>query len=314
MQVDSSIFSALLCFEAAGRFLSFTKAAAALNVTQSAVSQHIRQLEARLGYMLLLRQSRGLKMTENGEKLHITTSRAIADINLTLRELATPNAPLQVSCLPSFALQWLMPRLTAFHQLAPGIPVRIAAEFHSLAGTAMEDSNIHIAVRYDPVQYSHLYAEPILNEYLVPVATPEYLASHPAFVEGKSIKGIVLLHDAEPWVGAAKFIEWRTWLEVAHPEWAQQVEGPQFNLSSLALSAALNHQGVAMGRIALVHDDLMRGRLTKVFNRLVQAPARYVLICREPNDHRVAAFSRWLKAECSRFNEESGTKLSRVAP
>jgi DNA-binding transcriptional LysR family regulator len=274
-----------------------------MNVTQSAVSQQIRQLEMRLGYPLFVRQSRGLRMTDKGQILHATMSRAFNDINHTVIELSSSNVTLQVSCLPSLALQWLMPRLSEFHLHAPGVAVRLQAEFQSLDRLAMDTNEIDIALRYDPVEYDQLHADTILDEYLIPVATPEYLAQHPELAAGKSLEGVVLLHDAEPWVGAAEYIEWRTWLEVACPEWIERMDGPQFNLSSLAISAALNHQGVAMGRTALVYDDLMSRRLVKVSSRYARAPARYVLLCRNPDDRRVTLFSKWLKAECNRFRK-----------
>lgn len=310
MRLDGSLLGALLCFEMAGRLLSFTKTAQAFNLTQSAVSQQIRQLEGRLGYPLFVRQARGLKMTEKGEILFETMSRAFIDINRTLQELGMPNAPLQVSCLPSLALQWLMPRLMEFHQQQPNVLVRLKAEFQMLDRHAMDTDDIDVAVRYDPIQYSRLHADVILDEYLFPVATPQYLAQHPSFATGRSLDGVVLLHDAAPWAGAAEFVEWHTWLEAAHPEWAEHLDGPQFNLSSLAISAALNHQGVAMGRTALVYDEIMSGRLVNVFGKHVQAPARYMLLSRKPDDQRVAVFSDWLKAECKRFDEARMRLLS----
>lgn len=303
MRLDGSILGALLCFETAGRLLSFTKTAQAFNLTQSAVSQQIRHLEDRLGYPLFVRQARGLKLTGKGEVLLGTMSGAFDDINRTLDALGMSDAPLQVSCLPSLALQWLMPRLTGFHRQQPNVSVRVKAEFQVLDRQAMESDDIDVAVRYDPVQYSRLHADAILDEILFPVATPAYLAQHPAFASGESLDGVVLLHDAAPWAGAPEFVEWRTWLEAVHPAWLAQLDGPRFNFSSLAITAALNHQGVAMGRSALVHDEIASGRLVDVFGAHVRAPARYVLLSRNPDDPRTAAFSDWLKAECARFDE-----------
>lgn len=310
MQLDSSVLGALRCFEAAGRLLSFTKAAESLSLTQSAISQQIRHLEDRLGYLLFVRQPRGLKLTPNGEALFETTTRALDDIQQTIRRLDLPNAPLQVNCLPSFALQWLMPRLTEFHRQQPDVSVRLKAEFQALDRQAMDAEDIDVAVRYDPVRYNRLQADVLLDEYLIAVATPEYLARHPGFSSGASLDGVVLLHDASPWVGAAEFVEWRTWLEAFHPAWIAHLDGPQFNLSSLAIGAALNHQGVAMGRTALVYDELMSGRLVNVFGRHVRAPARYVLLSRRPDDPRVAIFSTWLQAEFARFDISRTALLS----
>ncbi|WP_028222321.1 LysR family transcriptional regulator [Paraburkholderia oxyphila] len=302
--LDSSILGGLRCFETAARLLSFTKAAQSLNLTQSAVSQQIRNLEDRLGYPLFLRQSRGLVLTAKGKVLFDSTTKAFFDIDCALQRLALSDAPLHLSCLPSFALQWLMPRLTEFHRQQPDVSVRLEAEFQTLDEKEMEALDIDVAVRYDPVAYTHIHADILLDECLVAVATSEYLAEHPAFATGVSLDGVVLLHDAAPWIGAASFVEWRTWLEAHKPEWLPHLEGPQFNLSSLAISAALNHQGVAMGRGALVFNEIKSGRLVNVFDKQVTAPARYVLLSRQPDDRRVAIFSSWLKAECARFDIE----------
>ncbi|WP_201752403.1 LysR substrate-binding domain-containing protein [Burkholderia pyrrocinia] len=312
MRLDGSILGALLCFETAGRLLSFTKTAHAFNLTQSAVSQQIRHLEDRLGYPLFVRQARGLKLTGKGGILLGTMSGAFGDINRTLQALGMSDAPLQVSCLPSLALQWLMPRLSEFHRQLPSVSVRVKAEFQVLDRQAMDTDDIDVAVRYDPGQYSRLHADVILDETLFPVATPAYLAQHPSFASGESLDGVVLLHDAAPWVGAPEFVEWRTWLEEVSPAWITHLDGPQFNFSSLAITAALNHQGVAMGRAALVHDEIASGRLVDVFGTHVRAPARYMLLSRNPDDPRTAAFSGWLKAECARFDEARSRLLSNV--
>ncbi|WP_322083490.1 LysR substrate-binding domain-containing protein [Burkholderia sp. BCC1972] len=313
MRLDGSILGALFCFETAGRLLSFTKTAQAFNLTQSAVSQQIRNLEERLGYPLFVRQARGLRLTEKGATLLATMSSAFGEIHRTLQTLGMSDAPLQVSCLPSFALQWLMPRLTEFHRQQPDVSVRVQAEFQVLDRHAMETGDIDVAVRYDPVQYGRLHAEAVLDETLFPVATPAYLARHPAFAGGESPDGVVLLHDAAPWAGAPEFVEWRTWLEAVRPAWIAHLDGPQFNFSSLAITAALNHQGVAMGRAALVHDEIASGRLVDVFGVHVRAPARYVLLSRNPDDPRTAAFSGWLKAECARFGEAWARVMSNTA-
>lgn len=302
MQLDSSMLGALRCFEAAARMLSFTQASRSLNLTQSAVSQQIRHLEERLGYRLFVRQARSLKLTDKGEALFEVTTRALGDIQAALQRLGLSNTPLQVSCLPSFALQWLMPRLTEFHRREPDVSVRLRAEFQSVDRQSMRVEDIDVAVRYDPTTYSEVQADVLLDEYLVAVATPEYLAAHPGLADGASLEGVVFLHDASPWVGAAEFVEWRTWMQVNRPDEPRHIDGPQFNLSSLALAAALSHQGIAMGRTALVCDDIRSGRLVAIMGKPVKAPARYVLLSRDPHERRTAIFSEWIKRECHRFD------------
>lgn len=310
MLINSSFLNALRCFEAAARLLSFTKAAQALSLTQSAVSQQIRHLEERVGYPLFVRRHRSLALTNKGEVLFECAARTFLDIEQTLKRLGPSGTPLQVNCLPSFALQWLMPRLADFHRLHPEITVRLKAEFQTLDRHAMLADNIDVAIRFDPGQYESLHANPILDEYLIPVASPEYLASYPAFAAGQSLGNVTLLHDAIPWIGAPEFIEWRTWLEAERPDWLGALGGIQFNLSSLAIGAALNHQGVAMARIALVLDEIRSGRLVNVFGRQVQAPAHYMLLTQRKDDRRVVVFSQWLMEECRRFSEVRRQLLS----
>lgn len=306
--LDPSILGALPCFEAAARLQSFTKAAQTLHLTQSAVSQQIRQLESRLGYALFVRQPRGLALTAKGAVLYSAVSGALGDLKQTLQELSEPDAPLQISCSPSFALQWLMPRLHAFQRLHPDISVRLRAEFHALDLNALQAENIDIAIRYAPVPDDTAHWRVLLDEYLQVVATPDYLRLHPASATQAWFSSVVLLHDAEPWQGAPELIEWKTWLDAVLPGQVDRLDGLQFNLSSLAISAALNQQGVAVGRSALVAEELATGRLVEVFEQHVRAPAKYVLMCRQPHGSRVAAFVEWLSSECRRFDQARVTK------
>ena len=129
-----------------------------------------------------------------------------------------------------------------------------------------------------------------MDEYLLVVATPEYLAAHPQFRAGKSLDGVAFLHDASPWVGAAEFIEWRTWMQAHQPRWLKHLDGPQFNLASLAIGAALNHQGVAIGRSAMVHDEIRSGRLVDV--RQAWRRRRGTYCCRGGRRNGARGYSR----------------------
>lgn len=311
MQFDPSIFSSLRTFDFAARLLSFTKAAEMLNITQSAVSQQIRHLEARLGYPLFVRHRGRLSLTQHGQSLFNTSSRAFQEIERTLTRLSAKGSVLQVSCLPSFALEWLMPRLPDFHRHNPGSVVRLRAEFpDALSSQAIREGNVDAAIRLDPRDREETDAEPILDEYLFPVATPEYLARHPAFASGRSLRGITLLHDAMPWEGAPEFIEWSTWLKLKRPDWLSELDGIQFNLGSLAVRAAQNHQGVAMARTALVAEEIRSGRLVNVFNCHALSPARYVLLTDHRDDPDFCKFTQWLRQECQRFDRSRETWLA----
>lgn len=304
MRLDPTSIAELRCFEIAARHMSFTQAGNFLGLTQSAVSQRIRNLESRLGYSLFQRHYRSIALTDAGAALFEVTARAFSEIEQTLNRLDPAEALLQVNCIPSLALEWLMPRLVSFNRLHPKIAVRLKAEFQTLNRQAMRAEGIDLAIRYEPNNADPHHAEPILDEFLLPVATPKFLSEHPDFAEGRSLEHVVMLHDATPWIGAPPFVEWRCWLESQRPDWLGELGGVQFNLSSLAVGAALNHQGVAMARSAMVMDAIQSGRLVHVFGRFAPAPASYMLLTQSPQDKRSIAFSDWLKAECIRFNSQ----------
>ncbi|EDT42611.1 LysR substrate-binding domain-containing protein [Burkholderia ambifaria] len=305
-QLDPAILGTLRCFEAAGRLLSFTKAATALSLTQSAVSQQIRQLEQRLGYPLFVRHPRGLVLTPKGAVLHEVTASTFSDLNRALAKLAKPDvALLNVNCLPSLALQWLMPRLADFHQQHPDISVRLKAEIDTVARHNFQ-GGIDVAIRYLPPDDIPDDGVALFDEFLIAVATPEYLRRHPPAIEKAWFERVTLLRDVEPWESAPEDIEWQTWLHDVMPTSVGPPDGSyiNFNLSSLAISAALNHQGVLIGRTALICEELRTGRLVNVFGHLVPAPARYVAMRQQRSEPHVCAFVDWLVGVCASFDQQ----------
>jgi LysR family glycine cleavage system transcriptional activator len=160
-----------------------------------------------------------------------------------------------------------------------------------------------VALRYDPFEYDQIRAEVILQEHLVAVATPQFLEQHPQIAASRSLKNIVLLLDSAAWAGAPEFVEADAYVRAMNLAWTERPDGPQYNLASLTVSAALNHQGVAISRTALICDELKNKRLVNIFGSYAAAPARYIMLSRNPGDERVALFSRWLKEACRIFDK-----------
>jgi LysR family glycine cleavage system transcriptional activator len=117
-------------FDSVARHLSFTEAAKELCLTQSAVSQKIIQLEARLGYPLFERKIRQINLTNNGEKLYRSVHKSLSQIRDTLNELEinVPSSDLNIYCMPAFANRWLMPNLNSFYELFPNININLLAK------------------------------------------------------------------------------------------------------------------------------------------------------------------------------------------
>ncbi|KXV35391.1 hypothetical protein AD940_03180 [Gluconobacter thailandicus] len=297
---STSVLGALRCFHVAATKLSFTNAATELCVTQGAISQQIRFLERYLGLSLFVRSSRGITLTSEGEILQKVMLRVFSETQSVLDKLQAHSTPLQISCSPSFALHWLAPRLSGFSVLHPNIPVRLVAEFQDLNCEELSRGRIDIAIRYDPKKYEDVTAEDLLDEFIIPVSTASFI-DEKAQLE---LCDLHLLHDSEPWVGAPRYCEWGDWIEENCPHYNREINGPEFNLSSLALGAALKNQGIAMGRAALVYDDILSGRFVVPLGGVTRSRSRYVLISRDTVDKRTLIFTNWLKLECLRFRQQ----------
>lgn len=304
--LSSSLLSWLRCFDAAARHGSFTRAAEDLCVTQGAVSQQVKQLEQWLGRPLLLRSPRALTLTPEGRLLGRVLRESLQALESTLADLrqGSDEHPVTISCAPSFAMAWLTPRLGAFFQKHPQIGLRVQAEFHALDRSRMLSDGVDAAVRFDLGRYPDLHASELLTEWLVPVASPTFLAAHPALVTPKGLTGEMLLHDFSPWEGAAAHEEWTHWfaqMALPSPDWAL---GRTYNMAMLAQSAACAGQGVALGRTALVMDDLAAGRLVPLFGCRVHSQASYMFVrAREPS-RLLDPIEQWLLAQAQAFDAQ----------
>lgn len=145
------------------------------------------------------------------------------------------------------------------------------------------------------------------------MASPSYGQRHPHLGAAEDFDGVTLLHDAAPWDDAPEHFEWQIWLEGLGETSVDPRKGLRFNLSDLAIAAALAGEGVAVARLALVTDDLEQGRLVPLSNRVVPLPARYMLLSTNMGDSRVRAFSAWLHEECAAYDAERRRVLTGLA-
>jgi LysR family transcriptional regulator, glycine cleavage system transcriptional activator len=301
--LSSSMMVWLRSFDAAARHSNFTRAAAELCVSQGSISQQVKNLETALKRPLFIRGARALTLTPEGERLHAVARDAFRALDATLAQLqrAEERHDVSLSCSPSFAIGWLTQRLSNFFREHPEVHLKIHGEFHGLDRTRLMREGLHAAVRYDLGRYDDLDARPFLKEWLLPVASPSFLERHPDLKVPADLKPEWLLHDSSPWDGASEFEEWEYWFEQVDCEPGDLSTGRLFNLSQLAQAAAASGQGIAMGRAALVFDDLMSGRLVDVFRLCVPSGASYVFVSSPGATGSVAAVEGWVRNEASRF-------------
>lgn len=283
--------NALRAFEAAARHGSFTRAAEELCVTQGAVSHQVKALEAALGLRLFRRERRRLAITEAGrsylEVLRDAFDRIAAG---TERLLGREGAgALTVSTSPNFAAKWLVHRLGRFALAHPGIDLRVGAALHSV-DFARED--VDVAIRHGVGGWPGLHATRLCAETLFPVCSPALLRGRRALNSPADLRHHVLLHLDDR-------RDWTKWLAEAGAEEADLTRGPVFNQASMAIDAAVDGQGVALARTALVARDLLAGRLLRPFGPDLAVPYAYWIVCPKATADipKIAAFRRWLVGE-----------------
>ena len=313
--LSSSLLTWLRCFDAVTRNDSFTLAAQELHVTQGSVSQQVKKLEEYLGMPLFVREGKRLSLTREGARLATASGQAFQTLNQAVGKLREArrdhNAPLNVSCSPSFAMLWLTPRVGELLRGQDGVSVRIYGEFHMLDRIGMGQSGLQAGIRFDPGHYSDLHADMFLDEWLVPVATPEYLEQHPEIRSFQDLPPSLMIHDESAWHNAPHNIEWDTWIG-ATGESSPKHSGVYFNLSQLAVVAALTGQGIAMGRMALVYEELKSGRLVAPFPYAVQSKASYHFIFTRSPSGKTEHFQQWLHQAGEAFVTERDELLDQL--
>jgi len=288
--------NALRAFEAAARHLSFSRAADELHVTPAAVSHQIKALEEHLTIRLFHRRNRTVHLTEAGIGYLLVVRDAFDRLTAATVRLAEHDrvGHLIVAVLPSFAAKWLVPRLPRFRGLAPEIDVTVAAS-HDMVELVGGEADL--AIRYGRGAWPGLKALRFLAEEVFPVCSPALLDKGRPIQEPDDLARHLLLHD-EP-DKRYPYLDWPTWLRTAGATRVDAARGPTFSDSSMLLQAAIDGQGVALGRSVLVSDDLAAGRLVKPFALSFPANAAYWLVAPpEAWDRpKVKAFREWLLGE-----------------
>jgi LysR family glycine cleavage system transcriptional activator len=189
----------LRVFEAVAAHLSFSAAADALNVTPAAVSQQIKTLEAYIQVPLFRRSGRRVEITEEGLELLPAVRAGLEKLESALQQMKHHRraGPLQISLLSSFLQIWLLPRIRSFRRKYPDIELR----FHtSRALVDFSRSENHLAIRFGRGDYPNMHSEKLLDDWLVPVASPDLIKQHGMIERGSSLSKYPLLESGdEPW-------------------------------------------------------------------------------------------------------------------
>jgi LysR family glycine cleavage system transcriptional activator len=282
----------LRAFEAAARHLSFTQAAAELNVTQTAISHQIRRLEAQLGIRLFVRRNRALALTRDAEAYLPAIRTAFEDLRQATARLRRPESDglLVVSTMASLAAKWLVTRVAAFQEAHPAIEVRISTSPHLVD---FRREAVDMAVRYGHGAWPGLRADWLMAEDIFPVCSPALLGGAHPLRGPQDLVHHTLLH------ATVSREDWQLWLTAAGlPGALATRRGLNFDQSFMAYQAAIEGLGVALGRTRFVEGDIAAGRLIVPFDLVLPAQAGFYVVAPEDTADapKIALFRDWLIA------------------
>jgi DNA-binding transcriptional LysR family regulator len=250
--------SALFAFEAAGRHMSFTRAADELNVSQAAVSYSIKQLESALGQPLFIRRHRRIELTEAGERFFHDVSIGLAHIRRSAdalqRERSEHHVTLSVST--AFASGWMLPRLSAFRADHPDIDLRLQTTDKDVDLAA---EGISLGIRRGTGDWQAYESALLAREEIRPVCSPSYLATVPKPSRPSDLVGLRLIHLDEPFRPAPT---WADWFAAQGIDFSDKGDGMRLNDYAMVIQAALEGGGVALGWRYLTDDYVARRLLT----------------------------------------------------
>ncbi|MFC3023061.1 transcriptional regulator GcvA [Vibrio zhugei] len=290
--------NSLKVFEAAARHLSFTRAADELFVTQAAVSHQIKALEEFLGLKLFRRRNRSLLLTEEGQGYFADIKDIFSSIGEATDKLLerTEKGALTISLPPSFAIQWLVPRLADFNREEPDIDVRIKAV--DLEEGSLTD-DVDVAIYYGRGNWPELRCDLLYQEFLIPLCSPSVLLGDKPLNELHDLSQHVLLHDTSRQ-------HWKQFAKQNGIEGVNVNHGPIFSHTTMVLQAAIHGQGIALGNNVLAQPEMEAGRLVAPFDAVVMTPNAFYVVCDEKQADmgRIATFRDWMIRTARREQEE----------
>jgi LysR family transcriptional regulator, glycine cleavage system transcriptional activator len=280
--------NAVRAFEAAGRYVSFTKAAAELNVTHGAVSRQVALLEEWLGASLFRRTPSQLSLTDTGRAYLAEITAVLDRLALASMQISDQAAPttLHISAPPTFTMRWLIARLSGFQRKRPEVEIRMTT---SLAPVNFQEHGYDVAIRGAHAPLPGCVSKPFMTELIVPVCHADLMEGGRLQEPAQLAQHALISYGTEPYAWA---------------DWLQAVGLPQLRPSGLlkfeqmyfALQAASEGLGVVLVPLFLAIDDIIAGRLCTPFGPLGAKQRRYYANAAQ-GSAATDAFFDWLLRE-----------------
>jgi LysR family glycine cleavage system transcriptional activator len=285
----------LLAFEAAAQFDSFASAAKHLHVTPAAISQQMHTLESHLDLLLFTRSKAGVKLTRAGESYLVFVKSALDKLRIGQKHLTqfSDLDVLTITALPSVAQKWLMPLVMQWMDLNPEIEVRIEASHEKVN---FSHSASDMCVSFGDSGYIGVHKEKLLVDSVSMVASPELLDR---FDNRSNIEQLLkqpMIHV--DWGDDNESLpQWQDWINRVSGDESEVQSGPRFNLSSMAIDAAVQGKGLLLGQHLLIKQELKKKQLEVPLNVSLALGRAYYLIYpqRTLDNDKANLFMQWLK-------------------
>lgn len=283
----------LICFEAAARHASFTKAAQELALTQGAVSRQVGALEEMLGVALFKRGQHGMQLTPAGNDYAKQVSHRLAALERDTLDVMGGHGQsesLTLAAVPTFASRWLIPRLPSFATSFPQHPIHIETRTRPfMFSESGLDAALYAGTPAQVAQWAGTQATHLLDEEVLPVCNPNLLKTNRQ-LKPKELAQMPLLQQS------TRPEAWRQWFDAQGLDAPQAMAGPRYELFSMQVAAARHGLGVSLMPTLLISAELQRGELVIACPRPLTGLRAYYLI--EPQQAQprdlLTHFKKWL--------------------
>jgi DNA-binding transcriptional LysR family regulator len=291
--------SALLAFEAAARHESFTHAAKELFLTESAISRQIATLESNLGVRLFVRSKQRVMLTRAGRLYGTQVRRALENLDrdtLSIIAHGSGGGYLELAVLPTFASQWLIPRMKDFNDRNPDVRINMGIRTDLFP---FEESHFEAAIHYGKPTWPGTSSDYLFGEEVVPVCAPSLLAKR--IRKPHELLNYPLLHST------TRPDAWSRWFANLGVEDNATMQGVRYELHSMLISAAAAGLGIALVPKFFVDEQLTQLGLVIPFAATAVEESAYYLVYPTELSHGkpLELFRTWLLEEAAAYNAQS---------
>lgn len=283
---DLSSITALVCFEAAARNLSFKQAAGEMNVTPAAISHQIKALESDLGCQLFIRRSKGVELTEKGAFLFVALQRGFEAISDVVSEIRDRPEAVDVTIRATTAVSslWLTPKISAFWKFHPAVTIA-----QIVSDVPAQANRCDLSIHYGNPEDDHCEYRKLFQDRIVALGTPRFMAEH-AISSIRDLLEVPLIHSS------GEETNWTSW-----PDWFQSLglpapKGRSFyvNNYTIALQSAQDDIGAVLGWDGLVGNLMQDGSLVRLVPESIASPVAFHLKIHPRASAKARLFADWL--------------------